>query len=64
MGRVFSRAAGILCHVTSLPGGRLGDEALRFLDFLEAAGQRWWQVLPFHPPGIHDSPYAALSAFA
>ena len=51
-------------HVTSLPGGRLGAEALRFVDFCAAAGQRYWQMLPVAPPGFGGSPYAALSAFA
>jgi len=64
MARVFERASGLLLHVTSLPGGRLGDEAFRFVDFCEKAGQRWWQVLPVGPPGPGRSPYTALSAFA
>jgi 4-alpha-glucanotransferase len=50
--------------VTSLPGGRLGHAAYKFVDFLAAAGQKWWQVLPLGPPGAGGSPYAALSAFA
>src|SRR4051794_26973143 len=58
------RAAGILLHPTSLPGGRLGDEAYRFVDWLEAAGQSWWQVLPLGPPDEFFSPYRAKSAFA
>jgi 4-alpha-glucanotransferase len=53
-----------LCHVTSLPGGRLGTPALRFIDWLDKAGQRWWQILPLGPPDRHRSPYAARSAFA
>jgi len=61
---VFPRSAGLLLHVTSLPGGRLGPAAYRFVDFLAAAGQRWWQLLPLGPPGAGGSPYAALSAFA
>ncbi|MFI5401558.1 MAG: 4-alpha-glucanotransferase [Planctomycetota bacterium] len=61
---VFPRSAGLLLHVTSLPGGRLGPAAYRFVDFLAAAGQKWWQVLPLGPPGAGGSPYAALSAFA
>jgi 4-alpha-glucanotransferase len=51
-------------HVTSLPGGRLGDDAFRFVDWLAAAGQRWWQVLPLGPPDRHGSPYSSASAFA
>jgi 4-alpha-glucanotransferase len=51
-------------HITSLPGGRLGDEAYRFLDWLAEAGQSWWQVLPLGPPDRYRSPYKARSAFA
>ena len=54
----------MLLHPTSLPGGRLGDEAYRFVDWLAEAGQSWWQVLPLGPPDEHGSPYRALSAFA
>ena len=58
------RSCGILLHPTSLPGGRLGEEADRFVEWLAAAGQSWWQVLPLGPPDEHGSPYAARSAFA
>lgn len=58
------RSAGILLHPTSLPGGRLGDEAFRFVDWLEAAGQSWWQMLPLGPPDEFRSPYRSPSAFA
>jgi 4-alpha-glucanotransferase len=34
------------------------------VDFLAAAKQRLWQVLPLGPPGYGSSPYSALSAFA
>ncbi len=51
-------------HITSLPGGRLGREACRFVDWLADAGQSWWQVLPLGPPDRHRSPYKARSAFA
>ncbi len=54
----------MLLHLTSLPGGRLGEEAYRFVDWLAAAGQSWWQVLPLNPPDEHGSPYMARSAFA
>ena len=54
----------MLLHPTTLPGGRLGDEAYRFVDWLAAAGQSWWQVLPLGPPDEHGSPYRARSAFA
>lgn len=58
------RSSGVLLHVTSLPGGRLGQEAFRFVDWLAAAGQSWWQVLPLGPPDRYRSPYKARSAFA
>lgn len=62
------RSAGVLLHPTCLPGpsphGEIGAEARRFVDFLAAAGQRWWQMLPIHPPGGGDSPYDSPSAFA
>jgi len=62
------RRAGILLHPTSLPGGgpagQLGDDAIRFLDFLEKAGCTLWQVLPLQPPGAGLSPYDSPSAFA
>ena len=45
------RSGGILLHPTSLPGGRLGPEAYRFVDWLAAAGQSWWQVLPLGTAG-------------
>ncbi len=64
----FPRRSGVLLHLTSLPGpgevGRLGDEAYRFVDFLEEAGQKLWQVLPLNPLGYGSSPYASTSAFA
>src|SRR6476660_5820250 len=64
----FPRASGILLHPTSLPGGfrsgDLGPEAYKFIDFLVAAGQSVWQVLPLGPTGYGDSPYACYSAFA
>ncbi len=53
-----------MLHPTSLPGGRLGGEALAFVDWLAAAGQSWWQVLPLGPPDEHGSPYSSASAFA
>ena len=59
-----SRSSGILLHITSLPDGRLGAEARRFIDWLAAAGQTWWQILPVGPPDESGSPYRAGSAFA
>ncbi|MFA7460976.1 MAG: 4-alpha-glucanotransferase, partial [Trueperaceae bacterium] len=64
----FARRSGILLHPTSLPGpfgvGELGQEALAWLDFLAAAGQRLWQVMPLGPTGYGDSPYQSFSTFA
>jgi 4-alpha-glucanotransferase len=59
-----SLSAGVQLHPTSLPSGRLGDDAYRFVDWLAAAGQSWWQMLPLGPPDRYGSPYKARSAFA
>ena len=62
------RESGILMHITSLPGpygvGTMGEEAFRFVDFLQEAGQHLWQILPLNPTGYGDSPYQAFSAYA
>ena len=62
------RASGILLHISSLPGdygiGTLGKEAYRFVDFLESAGQTYWQILPVCPVGKGNSPYHSFSSFA
>jgi 4-alpha-glucanotransferase len=58
------RSSGVQLHPTSLPGGRLGPEAFRFVDWLADAGQSWWQMLPLGPPDRHGSPYKSSSAFA
>jgi 4-alpha-glucanotransferase len=64
----FPRSSGILLHPTSLPGrlgiGDFGPEARRFVDFLAAAGQKLWQVLPLGPTGYGESPYQSFSAWA
>jgi len=64
----LARSSGILLHPTSLPGsfgiGDIGPSAVRFIDWLQSAGQRVWQVLPLGPTGYGDSPYAPLSSFA
>lgn len=64
----FERSAGILLHPSSLPGrfgiGDLGNEAFNFVNFLEEAGQKLWQVFPLGPTGYGDSPYQCFSAFA
>ncbi|MFO7566523.1 MAG: 4-alpha-glucanotransferase [Enhygromyxa sp.] len=65
---MHERASGILLHPTSLPGphgiGDLGPSAYHFVDWLVAAGQRLWQVLPLNPIGPGNSPYASVSVFA
>jgi 4-alpha-glucanotransferase len=60
----LERAAGIQLHPTSLPSGKLDREAYRFVDWLAAAGQSWWQMLPLGPRDRFGSPYASPSAFA
>ncbi len=62
------RGSGILMPVFSLPSrygiGTLGEEAFHFVDFLEKAGQKYWQILPLSQTGFGDSPYQSFSAFA
>jgi 4-alpha-glucanotransferase len=58
------RSSGVVLHPTSLPGGRLDHDAYRFVDWLAAAAQSWWQMLPLGPPDDVGSPYASASAFA
>ena len=60
----LARSAGILLHPTSLPSGKIDRDAYAFVDWLAAAGQSWWQVLPLGPPDEFDSPYRSPSAFA
>ena len=66
--RNASRKAGVLLHPTSLPSkwgiGDLGENAYAFVDKLEKAHVRLWQVLPLGPTGFGDSPYASRSTFA
>src|SRR5512143_1937442 len=63
-----TRSSGILLHPTSLPGprgiGEIGPAARDFVDWLGAAGQSLWQVLPLGPTGYGDSPYQSFSSFA
>ena len=64
----FQRSSGVLLHVSSLPSyggiGDLGPAAYQFVEFLAAARQHVWQVLPLCPTGYGNSPYAGSSAFA
>ncbi|MCF7982912.1 MAG: 4-alpha-glucanotransferase [Thiohalocapsa sp.] len=62
------RRAGVLLHLTSLPGdgpcGDLGWEAFNFVNFLADCGVTIWQMLPVGPPQLGDSPYQTSSAHA
>lgn len=62
----LARAAGVLCHITSLPptDGGWQAAARRFIDYLAMAKQKLWQVLPLNPVGEGLSPYTPLSVFA
>ena len=64
----MNRSSGILLPVSALPGpcgiGDLGADARDFIDFLAAAGQRYWQILPLNPPDGAHSPYLSASTFA
>ena len=64
----MDRHSGILLHISSLPSrhgiGTLGREAYAFADFLHAAGQKYWQLLPLGPTSYGDSPYQSFSSFA
>lgn len=65
---MFKRSSGVLAHVTSLPSphgvGTMGKTAYEFVDFLAAAHQTYWQVLPLGHTGFGDSPYQCFSAAA
>ena len=62
------RESGILFPIFSVPTkygiGGFSREAYEFVDFLEASGQGYWQILPVGPTGFGDSPYQQVSAFA
>ena len=64
----IKRSSGILMPLPSLPSpygiGTIGKEAREFIDFLSAAGQKYWQLLPLGPTGFGDSPYSSFSTFA
>ena len=67
----MNRASGILLSVTSLPSkygiGCFSKEASDFVDWLAAAGQSYWQILPLGCTSYgaaDDSPYQSYSAFA
>ena len=54
--------------ISSLPSpygiGTFGKAAYDFSDFLHAAGQGYWQLLPLGPTSYGDSPYQSFSTFA
>ena len=62
------RASGVLMPMSSLPSpygiGTMGKSAYQFVDFLKAAGQKYWQLLPLVPTSAGDSPYSSFSTFA
>ncbi len=62
------RRSGVLLHITSLPGpygnGVIGEDAYRFVDFLQDAGYSVWQTLPLGPTHGDGSPYQSLSVHA
>ena len=64
----MKRSSGILLPISALPSpcgiGTLGKAAYEFVDFLAAAGQSWWQVLPVGPTSYGDSPYQSFSTYA
>ena len=64
----MERNAGILLPITSLPSqygiGCFSKSAYKFIDWLKAAGQTYWQILPLGPTGYGDSPYQSFSTFA
>ncbi|MGN1347671.1 MAG: 4-alpha-glucanotransferase, partial [Acutalibacteraceae bacterium] len=64
----MKRSSGILMPIFSLPSpygiGTMGKAAYDFVDFLKAAGQSWWQILPVGPTSYGDSPYQSFSTFA
>lgn len=64
----FPRGAGLLLHVSSLPGryviGDFGSGCQRLLEWMKDAGLRYWQILPLVPPSAGNSPYSSASAMA
>lgn len=62
------RASGVLMGISSIPSeygiGCFSKEAYDFVDILEKAGQRYWQILPLGPTGYGDSPYQSCSTYA
>ncbi len=65
---MIKRSSGVLMPMSSLPSpygiGTMGKAATDFVDFLAAAGQKYWQLLPLGPTSYGDSPYSSFSSFA
>lgn len=65
---MFNRSSGVLAHIVSLPSpygiGTLGQAAFDFIDFLAAAGQTYWQILPLGHTDYGNSPYQCFSSVA
>ncbi|MBQ3202373.1 MAG: 4-alpha-glucanotransferase [Clostridia bacterium] len=64
----FRHKTGVIMPISSLPSrygiGSFGKEAHDFVDFLDATGQKCWQVLPLNPTSYGDSPYQSPSSVA
>lgn len=64
----FKHKAGVIMPVSSLPSkygiGSFGKAAHDFIDFLDATGQKCWQVLPLNPTSYGDSPYQSPASVA
>ena len=64
----MNRSAGILLPISSLPSkygiGSFSKSAYDFVDWLQEAGQSYWQILPLVPTSFGDSPYQSFSTYA
>ena len=64
----MSRCSGILMPLSSLPShwgiGTMGKSAYEFVNFLQRAGQKYWQILPLVPTSCGNSPYSSFSTYA
>jgi len=64
----MKRSAGVICHVTSIPGsgnrGTIGKDARDFVDYIASAGFKLWQILPLNKAGQGDTPYLSPAVFA
>ena len=64
----MERRSGILMPIFSLPNkygiGSFGKEAYKFVDFLQLAGQKIWQILPLVQTGYGNSPYSSVCSYS